>query len=312
MAFNPHIDIPDLSGRVCLITGGNTGLGAATIKFLAGHNPRVIYLCARPVSIPSAESLISSIKSSHPDANINILPLDLSRIEDIKKCAADFLQQEQRLDLLFLNGGISTTAPALTEEGYESQFGINYVGHALLTQLLLPILLKTKKEGNDVRIMVTSSMAAYYDPPPTGLALDEMRNADALASPYQRYAHSKIAAILFARKLSQVYPSIQSVSFNPGQVRTDLFWKATSFSIWFRMFVVTPFMWLTGVSADKGAENGLWVASADNVKNGAYYEPVGVLEEEKKFLTDQKLADELWSWTEKRLAAHGAPGWPAA
>ncbi|KPM39274.1 hypothetical protein AK830_g7294 [Neonectria ditissima] len=312
MVFNPLEDIPDLSGKACLITGGNTGLGAATIKFLARHNPSVIYLCARPVSIPGAEALVSSIKSHFPEVNIEILSLDLSSMDNIFKFGADFLQKAERLDLLFLNAGISSTLPALTDDGYESQFGINHVGHALLTQLLMPKLLETGRRGSQVRIMVTSSMAAHLDPPPTGLLLDDMKKADALASPYQRYAHSKVAAILFARKLAQMYPSIQSVSFNPGQVKTDLFKKATGINKWVMMFLGMPFMWLTGVSPEKGAENGLWVAFAHDVKNGAYYEPVGVLEQDKKFFTDQELADELWRWTSEELAAHGAPGWPAA
>ncbi|KAF4452825.1 NAD(P)-binding protein [Fusarium austroafricanum] len=311
-AFNPARDIPDLSGKAILVTGGNTGLGAATIKLIAPHNPSVIYLCARPVSILQAEELVSFIKISSPNINIKILPLDLSSLENIKEFASDFLKEARHLDLLFLNAGISSTAPALTEDGYESQFGINHIGHALLTQLLMPKLLETQIQGRQVRILVTSSLAAYFDPPPTGLVLDEMKKADPLASPYQRYAHSKIAAILFARKLSQVYPSILSVSFNPGQVKTDLFKKATGINPWISMLVATPIMWLTGVSPEKGAENGLWAAFADDVKNGAAYEPVGVLEESKKFFTDQKLADELWEWTNKELAAHGSPGWPEA
>ncbi|CAM1509652.1 Fc.00g033910.m01.CDS01 [Cosmosporella sp. VM-42] len=312
MAFDPLQDIPDLSGKVILITGGNTGLGAATIKFLVHHHPSTIYLCARPVSIPGAEALVSSVKISYPNANIQTRSLDLSSFHSIKQFAADFLKESEFLDLLFLNAGISSTAPALTEEGYESQFGINYLGHALLTQILMPKLLKTAGQGRDVRIMVTSSMAAYFDPPSTGLVLDQMKAASPLASPYQRYAHSKLANILFARKLSQVYPAVQCISYNPGQVKTDLFKKATGINKWFMMFIGMPFMWLTGVSPEKGAENGLWVASSKNVRNGAYYEPVGMLEERKTNLTNQELMDELWEWTDKELTEHGVPGWPKA
>ncbi|RBR20884.1 uncharacterized protein FIESC28_05036 [Fusarium coffeatum] len=310
--FDPARDIPDLTGKSILVTGGNTGLGAATIRLIAPHNPSVIYLSARPATIAQAEELVSSIKETKPDVSIVILPLDLASFASIKNFASEFLKEATQLDLLFLNAGISSTAPSLTQDGYESQFGVNYLGHALLTQLLMPKLLETARSGREVRIMSTSSMAATLDPPPTGLALDEMKKSDPLASPYQRYAHSKIANILFARKLSQVYPSIQSVSFDPGQVWTDLFRKSTSMSPWMIKFLVTPFMYITSVDVERGALNGLWVAFAEGVKNGAYYDPVGVLEEKKTFFTDQKLTDELWKWTEKELAAHGAPGWPAA
>lgn len=219
----------------------------------------------------SAEALVSSIKPSFPDVNIKIRPLDLSSFKSVKQFASDFLQQEIGfLDLVFLNAGVSTTAPALTEEGYESQFGINYVGHALLTQLLMPKLLETASLGRDVRILITSSMAAHYGAPSTGLVLDQMKAADPLGSSYQRYAHSKLANILFARNLSQIYPSIQSVSYSPGQVKTDLVKKASGMNKWFLMFVGMPLMWLTGVSPEKGASNGLWLAVSPNLKNGAY------------------------------------------
>lgn len=215
--------------------------------------------------------------------------------------------------MLFLNAGISTTAPALTKDGYESQFGINYMGHALLTQLLMPKLLQAASSGRPggARIMVTTSMAARMNPPQGGLALSQMKSADPLSSPYQRYAHSKVAKILFARKLSQVYPSVLSVAFDPGQVYTDLFSKATGINSIIRRFILPTFAWLTGVSAEKGSENGLWAATASGVINGAYYEPVGKLMEGNKYFTDQKLADELWDWTEQELEEHGASGWLA-
>lgn len=286
-------------------------MGAATIRILAHHRPSVIYLCVRPVSIASAEALVSSVKTSIPDANIQIRPLDLASFDSVKRFATDFLRDAVYLDLLFLNAGISSTAPALTSEGFESQFGVNYVGHALLTQLLMPLLLHTESKGRDVRILVTTSMATYINPPPTGLVLDQMKSADPLTSAYQRYAHSKLALILFARKLAQVYSSIKTISYNPGQVYTDLFRKSTGINQWFMTFVGIPFAWLTGVTPEKGAENGLWAATSSDLKNGAYYDPVGVLREDKKFFTDQKLADELWEWTNRELAAHGAPGWPS-
>lgn len=294
------------------VSTGNSGIGAATIKHLVHHHPSVIYLCVRPVSVASAEELVSSVKSSIPDANIQIRLHDLASFDSVKKLAASLLEDEEYLDLLFLNAGISSTAPALTSEGFESQFGVNYVGHVLLTQLLMPKLLHTASKGRDVRVLVNTSMAAYINPPSTGLVLDQMKTADPLASAYQRYAHSKLALILFARKLSQVYPSLKTVSYNPGQVYTDLFRKSTGINKWSMTFVGVPLGWLTGVTPEKGALNGLWAATSSELKNGAYYDPVGVLREDKKFFTDQKLADELWQWTDRELLAHGAPGWPSS
>ncbi|KAI8633247.1 NAD(P)-binding protein [Xylariaceae sp. FL1651] len=312
MAFDPLKDMPNFNGKVILVTGGNTGIGAATIKFLARRSPSCIYLCARPVSVRQGEALASELKSSFQDVNIQVRPLDLSSLDNIKQFAASFLKEAERLDLLFLNAGISTTLPALTKEGYESQFGVNHVGHALLTQLLMPKLLETAAQDSDVRVLVTASKAAYIACPKTGLVLSDMKEPGPLASPYQRYAHSKLANILFARKLAQVYPSIKCVSYNPGQVRTDIFKKATGLNKWLMMTIGAVFILLTGVTPEKGAENGLWLATSKELQNGAYYEPIGVLEDQKRFIADQKMADELWDWTNKELKQHGVPGWPKA
>ena len=138
----------------------------------------------------------------------------------------------------------------------------------------MPKLLQTVTLGRDVRILITSSLAVHYGLPSTGQALDRMKTADCLSSPYQRYAHSKLANILFARKLSQLYPSIRSVSYSPGHVKTDLFKKATGVNKWLKKFVFKPLLWLISVSAEKGAKNGIWVAVSPNLVNGAYYEPV--------------------------------------
>ena len=341
MAFNSEADIPDLAGKVVLVTGGesysvlpvplgahsnpasstsrvidahsyncpgNVGLGAATIELLASHNPSAIYLLARRVE--SAQRLVAAIKQSSPDVNIIIIPFELSSFDSVKKCAAEFNGKADRLDLLFLNAGISSTVPALTENGYESQFGINYLGHALLTQLLMPKLLQTGQQGGDVRIVATSSLAVHRDPPPGGLVLDQMKEPDPLSGPYQRYAHSKLANVLFARKLAQIYPGLTSTSWDPGQVHTELMGKATGIPRWLLYLVAFPMQWLTGVSAQEGAKGALWAAFAKDVKNGAYYEPVGKLVESYDYICDQKLADELWEWTNKDLAAHDGPGWP--
>ena len=295
-----------------LISAGNSGLGAATVKFLAQHNPAKIYLCARPASVPSAEALVASIRVTLPDINLQILTLNLASLASVAACAAVVLRATPRLDLLVLNAGISTTAPALTTDGYESQFGVNHIGHARLAQLLLPVLLRTAAQGHDVRVLFTSSVAAHTAAPENGLALGWMREADALDSAYERYAHSKLANALFARALARRYPTLRCVTVDPGQVRTALFRKATGLSAWVRVLVAPVFMWLTGVSAEKGAENGLWAAVSEKAISGSFYEPVGVLANKKGRIADEKLAEELWEWTTKELAQAGGSGWPSS
>lgn len=279
------------------------------MKALAAHNPSSIYICSRKIS--AAQALADTIREQHTSANIIPLQLDLSSFDSIKKCAAEFNSKANRLDLLFLNAGIAFTAPGVTSEGYETQLGVNHVGHALLTQLLMSKLLATQKQtGTDVRIMLTSSEASYKFLPKGGLRLPQMKTAAESMHTSARYAHSKLANALFARKLAQVYPDITTTSHHPGTVASEIFGKADGVGPLLTA-LAKPIVWLTSVSTDKGAENGLWTAFVDESKliNGSYYEPVGINKEKSKNLSDQKLAQELWEWTTKELAQHGGPGW---
>lgn len=254
--FKPARDIPDLSGKVVLVTGGNAGIGASFIKFLAAHSPSVIYLCARTPS--KAEPVIEAIQQDHPDAKIETLQLDLASFESVRACAAKFLERSDRLDLLFLNAGIAMTDPALTKEGYETTWGTNHVGHALFCQLLMPTVLRTaQKPGSDTRIIVTSSIACYRFIEPTGLNLDLMKSTATELKPYVRYGNSKLANVLFARKLSQLYPQVTTTSHHPGTVLTDI-WSKVDSKLKYLIKVLWPVLWLTGTDADAGALTGLW------------------------------------------------------
>lgn len=282
------------------------------MKAFAAHNPSCIYLCARTPS--SAEPVVKAARAEHPDTRIEILRLDLSSFDSIKKCAAEVNQKSSRVDFLLLNAGIAGVAAGLTKEGYEVQFGVNHLGHALLTQVLMPKMLQTVcLDGSDVRIIVTTSLMAHNSSPEKGLDFDAATNADAFDSAMKRYGHSKLANILFARKLAQLYPTITSTSQHPGIVSTEGYFKA---DIGIPNFVIRPLLWMFAISPDKGAQNGLWCATAKigdgGVENGQYYEPVGKHVERNKNATDQQMADRLWDWTAKELVKHGAPGWPAS
>ncbi|CZT19961.1 related to alcohol dehydrogenase homolog Bli-4 [Ramularia collo-cygni] len=217
-----------------------------------------------------------------------------------------------RLDLLFLNAGVAGIAPSLTEDGFEAHFGINHVGHTLLTQLLMPTLLATQKlPDSDVRVLVTTGIGAHKLAPKKGLQLDLMKTTAESMSPMARSGHSKLANILFARKLAQVYPEITTTSHHPGTVKSEIWQKADGVSMILNL-IAKLVVWLTAVSVEKGARSGLWTAVAEksSIKNGEYYEPVGINKYRTQNATSQKLTDELWDWTNKELAEHDGPGWP--
>jgi hypothetical protein len=143
--------------------------------------------------------------------------------------------------------------------------------------------------------------------PKGGLALSAMRTPDAF-SPIGLYSHSKLANILFIRKLSQLYPEITAVAAHPGVVKSDIWGKGAGglFSTLYK-----PVVWATWVSTDEGAKSQLWCATANGVKTGHYYLPVGRDKELKGPAGEQRQADELWDWTNTELARHNGSAWPS-
>jgi NAD(P)-dependent dehydrogenase (short-subunit alcohol dehydrogenase family) len=188
------------------------------------------------------------------------------------------------------------------------------IGHALLTQLLLPKMLDTRQQHPeaDLRIHVTSSTGGLIFTPSTGLDLPAMSQPAAISHPMTRYGHSKLANMLFARKLAELYPFISTTSSHPGTVKSEIWGKANGARIlgWF----LAPIVWMTGVTIDEGAKTQLWCATAPRgeLQNGKFYQPIGRLDDKGKHQTNAALADELWEWTERELAKHEGPGWPRA
>ncbi|KAL8683490.1 MAG: hypothetical protein Q9186_000530 [Xanthomendoza sp. 1 TL-2023] len=301
--FNPDRDIPDLSGKVIIVTGGNTGLGKESVLQLAKHNPSRIFLAARTPS--KAETAIEEIKRAVPSANITYLKLDLCSFKSISTAAGEFQSQSNRLDILLNNAGIMATPPAETEDGYESQFGTNHMGHALFTKLLLSTLLSTAREkGSDVRVVNLSSEAHNLAPRPQGILFDKVKLGK--QGPWTRYGQSKHATMLFAKELAKRYPEITSVAVHPGVILTDLYTPNQESNMLFRygVKVLGP---LFMADVPTGTLNQLWAAVGKKaeVVSGKYYTPVGKSSSGSKWAQKGDLAEQLWNWTEKELASKG-------
>ncbi|KAE8402486.1 hypothetical protein BDV37DRAFT_252415 [Aspergillus pseudonomiae] len=304
VSFNPDRDIPDLSGKVALVTGGNAGLGKETILQLAKHRPQRIYLAARSES--KAQTAISSIKASlSKNVEITWLPLDLMSIKSIQTAAQKFHAESSRLDILILNAGVMSLPPGETEMGHEIQLGTNHTGHFLLTKLLLPTLLKTAEEPNsDVRVVSLASIGHNLAPSfETILDQDRLKKVNTNT----RYGASKAANILFAAELARRYPSITSVSVHPGIILTDLYSSLNERSTLAALGSKT--LNLLGTPVPQGAYNELWAAAGakkQDLVNGSYYIPVGHLKPYNHYANSKDMGKRLWDWTESELRKFNA------
>ena len=282
---------------------GNNGLGKEAVLQLVKHNPARLFLAARTPS--KAEAAIGEIKKVVPSANISYLKLDLCSFQSISAAAEQFKSQSSRLDILMNNAGIMATPLAETDDGYESQFGTNHMGHALFTKLLMPTLLKTaEEEGSDVRIVNLTSEGHNLAPRPQGILFDEAELKK--QGPWTRYGQSKLANILFTKELASRYPSITSVAIHPGVILTDLYApnQQSNMLLKYGVMLLGP---LFMADVPTGALNQLWAATGKKteVMTGKYYTPAGASSEGSKSAQNKNLAQELWAWTEKELASKG-------
>ncbi|KAL4898834.1 hypothetical protein BDW74DRAFT_126533 [Aspergillus multicolor] len=302
VSFRPQRDIPDLDGKVVLVTGGNAGLGKETIRQIIKHNPEHVFLAAR--SEEKAQNAITELESTAPNVKITWLPLDLTSTKSIQDAAEFFKAHASRLDILILNAGVMSLPPGETDLGHEIQLGTNHTGHFLLTKLLLPTLLKTAEQpGSDVRVVSLSSIG-HNLAPDFETILDQAKLKQ--CNTHARYGASKAANILFAAELARRYPSITAVSVHPGIIVTDLYGAVGASNPLAAGFI--KLMGMVGTKVEQGAWNQLWAAvgaKKSELVNGGYYVPVGIRKPRNRYVTDKNMGRRLWEWTEAELRKGG-------
>ncbi|KAI1473078.1 NAD(P)-binding protein [Daldinia caldariorum] len=293
--FNPDKDIPDLSGKVAFITGGTSGIGREIILFLASHNPAHIYFTGR--NEEAGATVVAAAKAKGPNVEVTFIKCDLcSSRAKIRQAIAESFKSD-RLDIFIANAGIMATPPGLTEEGFELQWGTNYLSHAVILQLLRPVLLRTAESGADVRHVQVTSHGHNYAPS-GGIQFENLRKPDAVGE-FARYGQSKLAQILYCKAMVKRYPQITSVAVHPGVGRTGLLKNAKQ-SLIKSFFSATSFL---HKDAAELAYSPLWAATAPlpKLENGQYYEPVGKKAGPSKLAGDEALAEKLWEWTNNEL-----------
>lgn len=303
--FDPDTNIPNLDGKVIVITGGTAGIGRTTVLSLAAHKPARIIFTGRNQT--SADEVVKDATSKHPTVPVTFVKCDLASLASVQDAAREILSTVSRLDILMANAGIMAVDPGLTADGYEIQFGTNHMGHALLAKLLTPMLESTAKEHGDTRIVWDSSVAHKVHPW-GGIQFDQLKTSQAghILGRWGRYGQSKIANLLYAREFAKRNPSITSVSVHPGVSYTGL---VTSMALPNRMFVYATTFWFA-TTVENCAHNQQWAATAPlgkaemQVESGRYYEPVGAKGSMAPQASNDELAEKLWEWTQEELKAY--------
>ena len=207
-------DIPDLHGRIAVVTGANSGLGLETTKALAARGAHVIMACR---SAEKGRAALDEVKKRTPGASLELAALDLAALDSVHEFAAHIQRSYECLDLLFNNAGIMAIPRRETRDGFEMQFGTNHLGHFALTGLLLSILLATPQS----RVITTTSFVRYV----SKVDFDDINHQRSYGR-WPAYGQSKTANLLFAfelqTRLAQAGATTISVAAHPGYAETNL------------------------------------------------------------------------------------------
>jgi NAD(P)-dependent dehydrogenase (short-subunit alcohol dehydrogenase family) len=251
-------NIPDLTGKIAIVTGANSGIGYEMARALARKAATVILACRNK---PKGESAVKQIDQEYPGAKAELMQLDLSDLALVRHFADEFTRHYNRLDILINNAGIMATPFGKTTDGFELQFGTNHLGHFALTGLLLDLIIRTPQARV---ITVTSGGHRFVE-----IDFDNL-NGEKGYDRQRAYAQSKLANLLFTYELQRRFEGASvdtiAVAAHPG-------WTATNLQVHWRMLrVLNP---LIAQKPEMGALPTLYAAAAPDVQGGDYYGPDG-------------------------------------
>ncbi|EEB07535.1 short chain dehydrogenase [Schizosaccharomyces japonicus yFS275] len=287
-------DIPNLKGKVAIVTGGSSGIGYVSALELARKGAKV-YLAGRSESKCNAK--IDFIKEHVPEANVVFMNIDLLDFDSVIKAAKKFLEAEDELHLLINNAGCMFNPYELSKDGFELMIQTNYLSHYLLTMYLVPALKRAASHSpsGEVRIVNVSSLGHLFAPR-DGIHFEDLNMKDAYFGVYARYGQSKLANILHSLALAKRLEGfgIHSFSVHPGAVHTDLY-RHSSASMENLLYKVG-----FSISPERGALTQVYAATCPKLNqseyNGMYLTAVI---QRGRILRDHSTAivEKLWSFT---------------
>ena len=293
-------NMPDLSGKTIIVTGGNSGIGYEASKHLARKGAHVVLACR---DMEKARAAIASITADDRAASLEAMPLDLANLESVRSFAAAFLTRHTALDVLCNNAGVMALPYRKTADGFEMQFGTNHLGHFALTGLLLDLLLATAA----ARVVNVSSGAHRMG----SIRFDDLQWERGYRK-WAAYGQSKLANLLFTyelqRRLSAAGAKAISVACHPGYAATNLQTAGPRMAGATWMEAASEFLnRVAAQSATMGALPTLYAASAPDIHGGDYIGPEGFGEmwghpktvQSTRRSHDTAVAAKLWEVSEK-------------
>lgn len=261
--------IPDLNDKVAIVTGANSGIGFETAKELARKGSRLILACR---SENKGKDAAQKIHSEVPWASLEPMVLDLSSLKSIHAFAETFKTSHDRLNILINNAGVMWAPYGKTEDGFETHFGTNHLGHFALTGLLIDMLLQTPA----ARVVTVSSIGHRSGTIDFNNLMYEGEKG------YQRqqvYGRSKLANLLFTfelqRNFDAIHANANALATHPGGSDTNL-GHYISGRWYFRL--LSSLSKMMTQSAAMGALPSLRAATDPTAKGGEYYGPDGFME----------------------------------
>jgi NAD(P)-dependent dehydrogenase (short-subunit alcohol dehydrogenase family) len=290
MARNLEVTVPDLSGKLAVVTGANSGLGLGLATRLAAAGADVTMAIRNRAK---GEAAVEQIRSTVPDAKLTIKSLDLASLASVAALGEELNAEGRPIDILINNAGIMQPPDReTTADGFELQFGGNHLGHFALTGHLLPLL----RAAGDAHVTTLSSLAARMG----GINFDDLQ-WEKRYNATQAYSQSKSANLMFAleldRRSRQAAWGLTSNAAHPGFAKTNLQLsgpshgkdKPTMLERFYRVTrQLTPFMWQ---EVDDAILPALYGAVSPAAEGGAFYGPRGLFEAAGGGVTDAKILD---------------------
>ena len=246
----------DLHGKVCVVTGGNAGLGLATATALARRGATTV-ITARDRA--KGDAAVAMIRARAANDDVYCIDLDLASLASVRVCAEAVLKRWPRLDVLINNAGGIFSPRSETVDGFETIFGVNHLGPFLLTNLLLDRL----RSSAPARVVHLSSLAYHF--PVTGIRFDDLQSTRRFSSAIV-YGRAKIAVGLFSAELHRRHHSagLSSYAVHPGFVRTS-FAQDGDMSGFFASASAATFI----RTPERGASATLWCATEPGIESSS-------------------------------------------